>query len=81
MKFVFNWEEQYDWPSETEKKINEGINKMIHEEVDKKTEEMQTTIKFLIEDNIKRFWLSKIFWIFLVISVALNFVLIYLLME
>jgi len=67
MHFEYEW---FDWKQANDyvTKLNMEINKLIAERVDKDTKELQETVKFLIQDNIKRYALTRIFWTAFVIS-------------
>ena len=60
----FVWEQANDYIT----KLNMEINKIIAERVDENTKELQKTVKFLIQDNVKRYALTRIFWTAFVIS-------------
>lgn len=70
----FVWEQANDYVT----KLNMEINKLIAERVDKNTKELQETVKFLINDNIKRYSLARIFWTAFGISII---ILIYILIK
>lgn len=65
----FVWEQANDYLT----KLNMEINKLIAERVDKDTKLLQETIKFLIQDNTKRYALTRVFWILLVICIIIIF--------
>ena len=81
MKVIFNWEKVYDWPSDTEKEINDRINHIIHKEIEENTKWMEELIKFLLEDNTKWYWLTFIYWTLFFISSVTNLILIYFLIH
>lgn len=69
----FVWEQANDYVT----KLNMEINKLIAERVDKDTKEFQEAVKFLIQDNAKRYALTRIFWTaFLISFIILIYILI-----
>ncbi len=60
----FVWEQANDYVT----KLNMEINKLIAERVDEDTKEFQETVKFLIQDNTKRYALTRVFWTAFLIS-------------
>lgn len=65
----FDWKQANDYVT----KLNMEINKLIAEKVDEDTKVLQETIKFLIQDNTKRYALTRVFWILLVICIIIIF--------
>ena len=76
-----------EWMESIQDRYTRQVNEMIAERVDEQTrayqwkikeyeesiKERQSTVKFLIKDWAKRYWLTRIFWTLLVICIIIIF--------